>query len=415
MVTDNPSSPGGTALKKEFADLRQRFDAFAARFVEKPGPRPERPSPPPSAGEGYWQGVQELFTRGVTERGLRELIEHDTRDTMRFFTRELDLDALHPLPWYRRWPRAAWHVFLHTAFRLSPARRLVFAVAVPVLLVHWVRDLTVWASPWHVSLLVAATLLLGLLALELKDKLALKGDLEIARQIQFGLLPFEPVLRPGAFICASMRPANTVGGDYFDVIELEEGRLAIAVADVAGKGMPAALLMALLQGSLRTLITAGLRGPDLVAKLNDHLCANIPSNRLVTLFYAEFDPRTGELAWVNAGHNAPFLIRAGAGLERMPATGVALGVVPHAQFESRLARLQPGERLFLYTDGVTEAEDSAEREYGEERLAMQLEGWRHMSDGALMDAVCQDVLDFCGPIRPRDDMTLMVLAHPPAA
>ena len=118
-----------------------------------------------------------------------------------------------------------------------------------------------------------------------------------------------------------MRPANTVGGDYFDVIELDERRLAITVGDVAGKGMPAALLMALLQGSLRTLITAGLRGPELIGKLNDHLCANIPSNRLVTLFYAEYDTASGELEYVNAGHNAPFVLRADGTLQRLDATG----------------------------------------------------------------------------------------------
>jgi sigma-B regulation protein RsbU (phosphoserine phosphatase) len=359
--------------------------------------------------------VQELFTRGVTEHGLRELIQQDTRDTVHFFTRELDLGTLQRLPWYRRWPRTAWRVFLHTAFRLSPARRLLFAVAVPLLLVAWVRYLTGATSLWFELLLMAATLLLALLALELKDKLALKGDLEIARQIQFGLLPFEPVLRPGAFICASMRPANTVGGDYFDVIELEEGRLAVAVADVAGKGIPAALLMALLQGSLRTLITAGLRGSELVAKLNDHLCANIPSNRLVTLFYSEFDARTGELLWVNAGHNAPFLIRAGGGLERLPATGVALGVLPQAHFDGGEDRLRPGDRLFLYTDGVTEAFDRGECEYGDDRLAVRLEAWRGLGDRALIDAVCHDVLDYCGPVRPRDDMTFLVLSHPAPA
>ena len=132
--------------------------------------------------------------------------------------------------------------------------------------------------------------------LELRDKLSLKGDLEIARQIQFGLLPFEPWDKDGVRIATAMRPANTVGGDYFDVIELGAGRLAVAVGDVAGKGMPAALLMALLQGSLRTLVSAGLRGAELMAKLNAHLCANIPSNRLITLLYAELDPETGQLA-----------------------------------------------------------------------------------------------------------------------
>ena len=127
--------------------------------------------------------------------------------------------------------------------------------------------------------------------LELRDKLALKGDLEIARQIQFGLLPFEPFHRNGTSICAAMRPANTVGGDYFDIIDLGDGpRLAVVMGDVAGKGMPAALLMALLQGSLRTLLERRLaRRPTLIAKLNAHLYANIPSNRLVTLFYGELD------------------------------------------------------------------------------------------------------------------------------
>jgi sigma-B regulation protein RsbU (phosphoserine phosphatase) len=274
-----------------------------------------------------------------------------------------------------------------------------------------------WLSHWRFdlgydSLLIAASGLFALLALELKDKLALKGDLEVARQIQFGLLPFEPVARPGVFVSASMRPANTVGGDYFDVIDLDEHRLAVTVGDVAGKGMPAALLMALLQGSLRTLITAGLRGPELMAKLNDHLCANIPSNRLVTLFYAEYDTATGELSYVNAGHNAPFILREGGTLDRMPATGVALGIVPGARFEAVLTRLEPGERVFLYTDGVTEAFDARDTEYGEPRLGLRLDDSRLLSDRALIDAVRQDVLGFCGPVRPRDDMTFMVLTRP---
>jgi hypothetical protein len=305
----------------------------------------------------------------VTERGLRELIEQDAAETVRFFTREVDLAGLTSLPWYKRWPRASWRVFLHIAFRLSPARRLLFALAVPLLTIAWLGALIGWASDqrilvWHHSLLVAATSLFVLLALELKDKLTLKGDLEVARQIQFGLLPFEPVARPGAFVSASMRPANTVGGDYFDVIELDEQRLAVTVGDVAGKGMPAALLMALLQGSLRTLISAGFRGPALIAKLNDHLCASIPSNRLVTLFYAEYDTASGEIEYVNAGHNAPFILRGDGTLQRLDATGVALGVVPKARFEARLERLSPAERLFLYTDGVTEAFDARDTEYG---------------------------------------------------
>jgi len=179
--------------------------------------------------------------------------------------------------------------------------------------------------------------------------------------------------------------------------------------------MPAALLMALLQGSLRTLITAGFRGPELIGKLNAHLFANIPSNRLITLFYAEADPATGALRYVNAGHNAPFVLRTGGAVERLPATTVALGVLPDAEFGPSEACLGPEDRLFLYTDGVTEAFNARDDEYGEERLARQLDGGRSLGDRALIDAIGQDVLFHCGTVRPKDDMTFMVLTRTPPA
>jgi sigma-B regulation protein RsbU (phosphoserine phosphatase) len=258
-------------------------------------------------------------------------------------------------------------------------------------------------------LLLAATVLFFLLALELRDKLSLKGDLEVARQIQFGLLPFEPFERDGVSIATAMRPANTVGGDYFDVIELGEGRLAIAVGDVAGKGMPAALLMALLQGSLRTLLSAGLRGEELVVKLNAHLCSNIPSNRLITLFYAELDAATGGLRYVNAGHNPPYLLSAERTPARLGATAMALGITSDTAFPSMAVDLRPGDRLVLYTDGVTEAEDPKDREYGEARLAAWLQANRDQPARRLIDGVIAEVLEHCGTARPRDDMTLLCL------
>jgi sigma-B regulation protein RsbU (phosphoserine phosphatase) len=398
-------------------DLRNRFDAFAARVGERSRPR-GRPGAPGSnpLSDDYWENVQDLFTRGVSTREFRDLFAYDAQDAFRYFTREVDLDHVWPRPWYQSYPLATWKVFLATAFRLSPARRIMFAMAVPLLLLGWVRYLlaSIAGGQWEVPAiftfaLVSATLLFALLMIELRDKLALKGDLEIARQIQFGLLPFEPFHRDGTSIHAAMRPANTVGGDYFDIIELGEGRVAIAMGDVAGKGIPAALLMALLQGSLRTLLSAGLRGADLMRTLNAHLYANIPSNRLITLFYCEYAPATGALRYVNGGHNAPFLLRAG-GVERLPATGMALGVVSDGTFEERETALAPGERLFLFTDGITEAFDPEEREYGEERLQAFLVGHAALGPPQLIEGVREDVLAFCGSVRPRDDMTMMVVA-----
>ncbi|PYQ14340.1 MAG: hypothetical protein DMF80_12880 [Acidobacteria bacterium] len=395
-------------------ELRQRFEAFAGRFAERARPAPGA-ARPPLRSDDYLESLQDLFTRDVTARDFQDLVGRDSQDTLRFFTREIDFSDLEAKPWYARHPAKVWRVFLALAFRLGPARRVIFAASTLLLVSAWLRLIfTVaaagaWSTPPPNSyVLVAATLVFALLLLELRDKLALKGDLEIARQIQFGLLPFAPFSRLGTSIYTAMRPANTVGGDYFDIIDLPDGRIALAVGDVAGKGIPAALLMALLQGSLRTLLTAGFRGAELVRTLNDHLYAHIPRNRLVTLFYAECDPATGALHYVNAGHNAPFLLRPPAPV-RLGTTGAALGVLGGSTYEERGETLAPGERLFLFTDGITEAFDPEDREYGEERLEGLLLSRRPLRSPDLIDAVRDDVLSFCGSARPRDDMTMMVV------
>jgi sigma-B regulation protein RsbU (phosphoserine phosphatase) len=394
-------------------DLRHRFEDLAARFGEKSRPAPEAPGSRPPADD-YWESLQDLFTRDVTARDFKDLVSRDSEDTLRFFTREIDFSALESKPWYERYPATAWKVFLAMSFRLSPARRVLFAAAVILLAVAWLKwivtqtTVSVWAVWGIPAALLSATLLFLVLLVEMRDKLALKGDLEIARQIQFGLLPFAPFSRAGTSVYTAMRPANTVGGDYFDIIGLPDGRIALAMGDVAGKGIPAALLMALLQGSLRTLITAGFRGAELVRTLNDHLLANIPRNRLVTLFYAELDPATGALHYVNAGHNAPFLLRS-TGATRLGATGVALGVIGGSAYEERGDTLALGERLFLFTDGITEAFDPGDQEYGEPRLEGFLLGRHALRSPELIDAVRDDVLAFCGSVRPHDDMTMMVV------
>jgi hypothetical protein len=395
---------------------RERFEDFAARFAAG-----ARKAAPPALTDDYWPSLRDLFTRDLTPQGLRELLQQEAQDTFRFLTREVDLADLSSRPWYERQPKTLWRFFLAVAYRLSPWRRALFAGAVLVLALGWLRFLLGLAefgpfslrplftlSAWLIS---AATVLFFLLTLELRDKLTLKGDLEVARQIQFGLLPFEPLDRDGVTIVSAMRPANTVGGDYFDVIDLGESRLAIAIGDVAGKGMPAALLMALLQGSLRTLLSAGFRGEELATKLNAHLCANIPSNRLITFFYGELDTATGGLRYVNAGHNPPFLLPVGERAARLAATAMALGVTMDTTFPSMTLDLDRGDRLLLYTDGVTEAANRRDEEYGEPRLETYLDAHRGEPGRQLIDGVVADVLRFCDTARPRDDMTLMCLGR----
>lgn len=400
---------------------RERFERLSAGM--RPGGGGPRLRARPAAGralrEEYWRSLRELFTRDVTHADLSRLLQYEVSETFRFLTREVDTSDLGGLPWWRRHPRAASRFFLAVAYRLNPWRRVLFAASMMALGFAWLGFALYLLAQGPFSLdplfegrtflLLAATLFAFLLVLELRDKLSLKGDLEIARQIQFGLLPFEPWEKDGVRIATAMRPANTVGGDYFDVIELGGGRLGLAVGDVAGKGMPAALLMALLQGSLRTLASAGLRGSELITKLNAHLCANIPSNRLITLVYAELDTATGELRYVNAGHNPPFLLTAGEPPIALSATAMALGITTDTRFEEMTLELHEGDRLLLYTDGITEAEDANDREYGEARLVSWLQASREQPGRALIDGIVAEVLEHCGAARPRDDMTLMCL------
>jgi phosphoserine phosphatase RsbU/P len=404
--------------KEQTPDPQQNLAELAARFYRKA----EEAASGPQAGavKSVFKSLHELFTKDVTRQGLSDLFSRDPQDAFRFFTRGIDFTALKPLPWYRRYPEIAARVFIALAYRLSPARRIAFAVATFTFLIGFIPVVNLRSEAeggtvlvfsgglsniyWLLSICIFGMLLL----MELRDKVTLKADLEIARQIQFGLVPLGLFERDGWRIFSEMRPANTVGGDYIDIIELDPPhQIALVVADVAGKGMPAALLMALLQASLRTLVTAGHRGPDLIAKLNDYLSASIPDNSLITMFYVEVDIRTGLLRYVNAGHNHPILLRAGSEVERLQTTSLVLGAFGDTPFESRESCLGPGDHLLVFTDGLTEAANARDEEYGEERLVSLFKSRAASDQTELMQALIEDVLAFCSGNRPHDDITLM--------
>ena len=214
---------------------------------------------------------------------------------------------------------------------------------------------------------VLAGLALLIVAEIFREGIKMRADLETAREIQTSLVAAEASRHGPVSIHSRMQPAAEVGGDYYDVIDLGNGRLAFVVADVAGKGLPAALLMTLLRGSLRSLLSAGLRGTALMTALNTHLVANTPGNRMITCFYGELDPATGRLIYVNAGHNPPYLYD-GDGRRTLDSTAVVLGMLDDMPFPEASAELRAGARLLLYTDGVTEAENRSGDQFGVERL-----------------------------------------------
>ena len=201
--------------------------------------------------------------------------------------------------------------------------------------------------------------------LEVADRLSLKNDLEIAREIQQAMLPRAAFRALGVEAFGMTRPANTVGGDFYDILPLPDGRVLLALGDVAGKGSPAALLMALLLAMMRTLVDEGFEGAELVTRLNAQIVKHAPRSRFVTLFVATFDPATGALVYVNAGQNPPLLRRGNGTYERLRAGGMALGMFENATYTAGRVDLGPGDVLVMYSDGITEAEDGFERPFDE--------------------------------------------------
>jgi serine phosphatase RsbU (regulator of sigma subunit) len=206
-----------------------------------------------------------------------------------------------------------------------------------------------------------------------------------------------------------MRPANTVGGDYYDIIPLGEGRVAIVVGDVSGKGMPAALLMTMLQGSLRTLISAGFRGEDLVQKMNEYLVKNTPENKMVTLFFGELNTASGELTYTNAGHNPALLVKGTGGVRTLDSNSLVLGLLPSARFRTDHVTLEAGDRLIIYTDGIVEASNKRDEEFGEGRLRELAVATAGRPADSFREELYKKALAFCSPRAPVDDMTLMIV------
>jgi len=244
-----------------------------------------------------------------------------------------------------------------------------------------------------------------------KDKLlTLQSELDVANSMQQSILPKQFPKNEQYQLYGSMAPARNVGGDFFDIIRLEYGRLGMAIADVSDKGIPAALFMM----SSRTLLKGAALGDDdpgtVVTVVNDQLQDGNEANMFVTLFYAVYDPETGLVRYANGGHNPPLIVHKDGSSTILPLTGgVALGVAPQFEFSTDQVRLEPGEALVMYTDGVSEAEDLDSEEFGMDRLLDVFAGATLESARSANDAVFAAVREFAGDRSQSDDITCLVL------
>jgi serine phosphatase RsbU (regulator of sigma subunit) len=373
--------------------------------------------------------IQEWWTnyiRDLKAEDLQRLFTRDTREAYEFFARHIDARQFEGLPWHRRAAVRLRLFFTAFTMKLSPARRvvyaasLVFAVAGFVTLVRWrMADVQigrvgvvvpgVLLPDGLVSLLIAFALVNLLVLLEVADRLSLKNDLEIAREIQKAMLPPSRFRAPGADVAGLSRPANTVGGDFYEILPLGDGRLVTAVGDVAGKGSPAALLMALLLAMMRTLVDERLQPAALLERLNVQVCRQAPGTRFITLFYSVFDMATGELTYVNAGHTPPLVLKSDGTVTRLHHGGVALGMFDASTFETGRVTLGPDDLLAIYSDGITEAENPAGLPFDEGGLEAILQTERGNNVAAIGSAVVRAVERHTSDVRFADDLTLLLL------
>jgi sigma-B regulation protein RsbU (phosphoserine phosphatase) len=359
----------------------------------------------------FWQRVSD----GLELEALWAQFRAEARASYGLYSQEVDWKTLEQEKGIRRAAKIAQAFFWALISKLTPARRILLLLSLLLILfgrIHVVGGDVDFIFP--LSAYGVAGLVL-LLAMELADRVTMKRDLEIAREIQRWLVPEKPPQVDGADIAFTTRPANTVAGDYYDAFlrrapDKDSQNLLVTVADVAGKSVPAALLMATLQASLQALAATADSLHELVTGLNRYACEHsLGGMRFTTGFFAELNSAQRTLTYINAGHNAPLLLRADGRVERLELGGLPLGIQSDAGYQMGQIGLHPGDVLFIFTDGLVEALNEQGEEFGEERLLQALAESPARSASEMLAFVLERVEHFEGAKRQHDDITCLVL------
>jgi serine phosphatase RsbU (regulator of sigma subunit) len=357
--------------------------------------------------------IREFYERVTEGMALKELwgqFKTEAESSYKLYSEEVDWESLEKISRWRRFFKISWILFKAMLFHLTPARRMLLLVSL-VLFVGGVGQvpnnrptLAFWGG---IGLIL-------LLALELADRVIMKRDLQIAREIQQWLVPETPPTLEHLDIAFSTRPANTVGGDFYDVIlqegDDEENRILLVMADVAGKSVPAALLMATFQASLRALLATGPSLQELAVRLNRSVCErSLGGRRFTTGFLAEISLETGLLHYINAGHNYPLLKRQDGTLKKLSGGGLPFGIQTSSEYEIEAVQLESKDFLLIFTDGVVEAVNSSGEEFEDNRLVSLVERAPHGTAQETLNVFRRAVDEFVGGARQHDDMTWMVV------
>lgn len=297
-----------------------------------------------------------------------------------------------------------WWLLRSLVRKFTPFRRLLFVLAIVLLLFRFQRgNEEINFSGMGILILIL------LIMLELKDKLVAHEELNAGRAVQQSLMPERMPAVPGWNVWLFTRSANEVGGDLIDFVPLDDNRYGVALGDVAGKGLSAALLSAQLQATLKAMVSDYPQFEALGAKLNRIYCRDCMPERFASLNYVEFTPGSGGVRMLNAGHMPAVLVRADSRIETIPKGGPALGILREAAYAEQRAALESGDSLIVYSDGLTEARNEAGDFYGEERLLASLRSMNRMPVDQWGERIVAGVDAFLGPARPNDDLSIIIL------
>jgi serine phosphatase RsbU (regulator of sigma subunit) len=360
------------------------------------------------------------YTEGVSSRDLRRLFERDAPRAYAVLTREHSREP-EPKRGLKRVAYRAKLAFLGLSYKLTPPRRLLFALSLVSFLLGVLGgpsfNVTADGTEIHVAFspfwfAVSVVLLVYLLALELVDRVRVRDELEVARELQAELMPQELPVVPGYLTAHSYRTANEVGGDYYDLTPLPDGRLSMVVGDASGHGMAAGLVMAIANATLKTALDLDPSPERVLAVMNRALCRTGTKRTFMSVFYAVLTPETGEMEYVCAGHPYPVLRRADGSVEELGCGGFPLGIREPLEIVRQTIRMEPGDLLLLHTDGLAEAVDPQGREaFGYDRLQAILEIGG--SPQSVHDQILRSFDQHVGDEPLRDDLTVVVVARLP--
>jgi serine phosphatase RsbU (regulator of sigma subunit) len=341
---------------------------------------------------------------------IKDNLSGEYKDLKEYFLTDDRKKKLKTMNNFKKFFIIPWWLLKSLYFKLTPFRRILLVIAIILILLS--GDNRISSEGTSVNLIstamIAGLIFLFILALELKDKLYAKTELEEGRAVQKALMPEAIPDVDGWDIWLYTKPANDVGGDLLDFLKLSEDKVCISVGDVAGKGLSAALLMAKLQSTIRAIVPDYKTLADLGDKINKIFCRDSLPRLFASLIYLELNTQTGKIKILNAGHLPPILIL-NNNMEKLKIKSPALGIIPDAIYNEETMNLQPKETLIIYSDGLTEARNEIGNFYSEKRLEQLLSEDLILSSEKLGEKILADISNFIGKAKTHDDLTIAII------